>query len=230
MKKNILVIAPVMPQSEDIELFAQALGFLTPFYDLDFIDPLSLVDISLDSSAYYSAWQNELATRLKAYDAFIGFSFGGVILQQCFALFENQSRPIILISTPTFSDHALSQKLGKVIALCEQAQMNEALNTLYTHVFYPNPLPMNACIPNQKEAAHRLILGLKRVLNTDSSCILKTSSVRYLHLIGEQSDLVNVRNVNVENNGLRLIVPNAGMRVLQDNLVFCERAIMDKLS
>ncbi len=77
---------------------------------------------------------------IEHYDIFFGFSFGGVILQQCFSLFEQFRKHIILFSTPTFANDALIKKLGEVISLSKEHRLNDALVSLYQHVFYPNIL------------------------------------------------------------------------------------------
>ena len=48
--------------------------------------------------------------------------------------------------------------------------------------------------------------------------------------MGEASQLVNVKNVVMAKTGSLLLVPNAGMRVLQSNRLFCERAILERLT
>src|SRR5690606_27144516 len=96
----------------------------------------------ISNEAYYQLWQDHLKKWLATYDAFLGFSFGGVILQQCFSLFANRKKPIILFSTPTFADRALQKKLGDVIALCKANRVNDALVSLYKEVFSPHDSPL----------------------------------------------------------------------------------------
>ena len=164
------------------------------------------------------------------YDAFFGLSFGGVILQQCFSLFEQIKKPIVLFSSPSFADDALKRKLREVISLCKELRVDEALISLYQHVFYPNQ-PTQPFLYDDKEAtAARVIFGLQHVLDTDSQAILQQTKVAYLHLMGEASQLVNVKNVVMAKTGSLLLVPNAGMRVLQSNRLFCERAILERLT
>ena len=231
MKKNSLIIAPAMAAQSEIELFAETLAFMTPYYAMDFVDPLSIVDKNLSNDDYYRAWQHHLAEKLHEYDAFIGFSFGGVILQQCFSVFERQHHPIVLFSTPTFIDESLKQRLGRVVELCEDKQVDLALDTLYKDVYYPNQQPTyNWDNLNHSEAAERLITGLSRVLTTNSSSIVNEAGVNHLHLIGEHSRLVNKHNVIAPQTGRLLTVPGAGMRVLQDNLAFCEQNILTWLN
>ncbi|MFV0821959.1 hypothetical protein HRQ65_10830 [Tatlockia micdadei] len=228
--KKILTLAPVMPQESDIEDIAKTLSFLNCEFQIDFVDPLSVAD-NLPNEGYYRLWQNELEKQLVNYDAFFGFSFGGVILQQCFVLFEQVKKPIVLFSTPTFADDQLQEKLGKVIRLCKGNRVVEALEGLYDHVFFPNKAPqIDYQRYNLEIASKRLIFGLQRVLETDSTEILNNSTVDHLHLIGELSNLVNRNNVITPKVGRLVIVPEASMRVLQDNQDYCKSLILEQLS
>jgi hypothetical protein len=229
-KKKILTIGPVSIDPKEVSSIANTLSFLDKDYDIDYIDSLLIME-NLSNAAYYALWQQKLATYVNDYDAFFGFSFGGVIIQQCFSLFENQHKPIILFSTPTFADAELNHKLGQVIHLCEQEQLEAALNALYEPVFAPYEMPKITCDKVDRDQAYkRLIFGLSRVLQTDSSNVLKNNRVPHLHLIGEYSHLVNRHNVIAPSNGRLIIVPKASMRVLQDNNPYCQKIILEALS
>jgi len=227
--KKILAIAPVLPQASDIESIAKTVSFLHDEYQVDFLDPLMIMQ-QVSNDDYYQLWKNELGKRVANYDGFLGFSFGGVIVQQCFSLFSTINKPIILVSTPTRADAILAKKLGNVVNRCKENRVNEALELLYSDVFYPNSAPVQAAeTGNTTIAINRLLFGLTRVLETDSSKIVEESLVNYLHLIGEHSQLVNRNNVLAPNDGRLLIVPKAGMRVLEDNPSFCQQLIMESL-
>ena len=229
MKKNIAVFLPDLPQKSFIKPLADSLFFLSD-YNIEFIDPY---DIHLDVSneEYYRCWQQQINTMMDNYDVFFGFSFGGVILQQCLSLFEHQNKQIILFSTPTYANDALTKKLSQVVSLCKQHQLNEALSALYQHVYYPNKHRQQSyAIDNVIQSQDRVIFGLQRVLATDSTEIVKHTKVDHLHLIGEFSDLVNQDNVIAPKTGELIIIPQAGMRVLQDNLPFCRNIILDRLN
>lgn len=228
-KRTILVLAPIMPQCSELETIAPALAFLKGAYQLDFVDPLAIM-APVSNSAYYELWWERLSQSLNQYDAFIGFSFGGVILQQCFSLFENLNKPLILFSTPSFADASLREKLGEVISLCEQIAVEQALASLYRNVFLPHQPPAGVSETEDKAlAASRLIFGLQRVLTTDSRSVLAEASVEHLHLIGENSHLVNQNNVVAPKTGRLVIVPGSSMRVLQDNLPYCQKIILESL-
>lgn len=229
-KKKILVLTPDTPDPSYIESIVNSLAFLQNKYLVHPLDSLSIME-DLPNAVFYQQWQKKLAPYLLDYDVFFGFSFGGVILQQCFSLFANPNKPLILISAPTIADHSLKQKLGAVISLCEQQRVDEAMHLLYQHVYYPNPIPTAIHkILDYKTAAQRVIYGLNRVLTTDSSDIIANSSVVHLHLIGELSDLVNKNNVLPAKNGTLVSVPNAGMRIFRDQPAFCQQVILEFLN
>jgi hypothetical protein len=229
-KKKILIITPVEPFPSSLETIISPLDFLNEDYSFHLIDSLSIMKDS-SNEEYYSRWEQELIRYLPNYDAFFGFSFGGVILQQCFSLFTQINKPIILFSTPTFADDSLTKRLGKVISLCKENKLDEALHALYKEVYYPNEMPPQAYESiNTIAAIERLIFGLSRVLGTDSTAILKENEVNHLHLIGEQSHLVNKDNVIAPRIGTLICVPEAGMRMLKDNLPFCKKALLETLN
>lgn len=229
-KRKILLIGPVSAQADDCFSMAASFSFLDERYVIDCLDPLSLMD-TVPNSVYYTRWEDKLAERINDCDAFFGFAFGGVILQQCFSLFTKKHKPIVLFSTPSFADCSLMQKLGTVVSLCQEKKLEEALEALYEPVFYPNqrpPLAVSAI--NREKAFERLIFGLTRVLQTDSTDLLKENTVEHLHLIGEYSNLVNKNNVITPKTGRLVVVPKASMRVMQDNPLYCKKTILEALN
>lgn len=230
MKKKILVIPPDTPHPSYIDSVLNPLSFLHEQYDIHALDSLSIME-ELPNDEFYSLWEQKLKTYLPQYDAFFGFSFGGVILQQCFSLFVHLSKPVVLFSTPSFADKRLAQKLNEVITLCEKGRVNEALQQLYRHVYYPNDIPEQQHQNFDNElAAQRVIFGLKRVLETDSRAILNDNHLNHWHLIGELSQLVNAQNVIAAKTGQLITVPKAGMRMLRDNPSFCQHALLKALN
>ncbi|TAK75002.1 MAG: hypothetical protein EPO11_06130 [Gammaproteobacteria bacterium] len=210
--KKIVVFGPVLPQWSDIQFIANTLQFLRPHYEIDFIDPLESL----------TTWQKKMGLLLDQYDVFLGFSLGGVILQQSFSQFENRDKSLILFSVPSFIDTLLQERLSTVIDLAEKKQVNEAIHCLNRYVSYPNqPSLQEEYLLNETLASLRLSQGLRFVLETDSRSILQNTPLPHLHFIGEKSQLVNKNNVISPKTGQLMIVPHAGMRVLQDNLSYC---------
>lgn len=227
-KKKILVLGPVMACHEQSNELLSMLSFLEPSYQISVLDPLT--DLSpLNNELYYKAWKDKLSLLLGSYDAFIGFSFGGVILQQCFPLFESQcieDKPIILFSAPAFADDCLSERLGKVIELAKASQLQAAYQLLMSQVLYPKaPSNMTTVFNTPELACLRLKEGLMRVITTDSRAILSATSIVHYNFIGEHSYLVNQNHIYSAINSKLILVPDAGMRVLQDNVDFCHQRI-----
>lgn len=229
-KKKILIIPSDTPDPSYIDTIVSPLAFLENEYSLHPIDSLSIMD-ELSNEQFYALWKEKLSHYIPNYDAFFGFSFGGVILQQCFSLFTHLNKPIVLFSAPSFADKTLDQKLNEVISLCKEHKVKEALQALYQHVYYPNEIPQQSHqFADNELAAKRVIYGLARVLETDSTAIIKENRVNHLHLIGELSHLVNKDNVLPPHQGRLISVPEAGMRILRDNLPFCKQVILETLN
>lgn len=229
MKKKLLIVTPILACKSEIHPIIKSLAFLENDFQLDFFDPLETVDITIEP--YFLQWEQFFKANIGRYEGFIGFSFGGMILQQCFPVFEKEqgNKPIFLCSTPSFANESLSKKLTAVIDLCNAGKVSEALEALTKAVVLAPETPTPVTVENPEQAASRLTLGLKRALETDSRSILNTSLVQYWHLVGAQSQLVNQGNVTTAKRGQLIIVPDAGMRVLQDNPSYCQRVIRDKL-
>ena len=228
-KRKILLIGPVSAQADDCFSMASSFSFLNEHYVIDCLDPLSIMD-TVPNNVYYSRWKDKLAERINDCDAFFGFAFGGVIIQQCFSLFTKKHKPVVLFSAPSFADCSLIQKLGAVVRLCQNNKLEEALTALYEPVFYPNQIPLLTVTLNREQACERLIFGLTRVLQTDSTEVLKENTVEHLHLIGEYSNLVNEHNVITPKTGRLVVVPQASMRVMQDNPLYCKKMILEALN
>jgi hypothetical protein len=225
--KKIAVFLPVMPQRSFMSSIVDALTFLKPEFQCDFIDSYEIHG-DVKNELYYPKWKERL--QKKTYDAYLGFSFGGVILQQCFSILEPLNKPIVLFSTPTFTNEDLSSKLGEVIHLCKQHRVLEGVINLYQHALSPNPLPETSYeLDDEAESGARLVHGLQKVLDTDSEDILLRTRIKYTHFIGAESALVNLTNVRMGVNGKLCVVPKAGMRVLQDNMDFCRPIILEQL-
>lgn len=221
--KKILVIGPALAQWSEIERISESLNFLNCQYAVDYIDPLETLTKDTKRIDFFNSWEIKIKLLLDNYDAFFGLSLGGVILQKNFNLFKQRNKSLVLFSVPSFSDAPLLKKLDSVINLIREKSVIDGINELSRFVFYPFAIPkcsiLNDCDLDQ--AALRLSYGLQFVKETDSRLALKETSINYLHLIGQESLLVNNKNV-VAFSGCQLeIVPRAGMRVLQNNLDYC---------
>lgn len=219
--KKILVMGPAMAEWSEIQAIKSSLQFLTPHYELDFVDPLSDINENVNQKEFFDRWRHKLENQISNYDILCGFSLGGVILQQCLDLFEQNSKPLIFFSVPSFSDDLLTERLNHVIQLIKDKLLNNALHTLNRYVFYPHEAPLDIALNNANQAALRLSKGLQFVLDTDARPVLQKTSVKYLHLIGEKSQLVNRDNVLIPSQCQLAVIPRAGMRILQNSPADC---------
>lgn len=224
---KILAIGAVQANSSFDESIKKPLLRIFPGYIIDVLDPLGITTITnCSNQEYYALWSEYLSPRLKDYDAFFGFSFGGIILQHCLPLFHGHDKPIVLFSTPTFIDKELRDKLNAIISLCEENKLIAALNLLYRWVYYPHSVPSNIMQFNNKELARkRLIFGLNQVLNSNNLSLLKKNKIAHYHLFGDLSQLVTADNAVLYPKCNQVTVPQSGMHVLSNNPGFCKNIL-----
>ncbi len=229
--KKILIFGPILPEWAEIQAIAESLQFLDSDYELTYVDPLDVSTLSIDHVEFIQNWKNKIQSLLHQYDAFFGFSLGGIILQQCFDLFEKKDKPLILFSVPSFSDELLTERLNQVVELIKHNQLAEAIAMKNKFVFHPYKFANPVVMPIYSvKAALRLSYGLELVLQIDSREKLKKTSTQFLHLIGKESQLVNLQNIFMPLISHLIEVPNAGMRVLKDNLSYCMHPILNFLN
>jgi hypothetical protein len=225
--KKILVIAPILAEWSESRFIEDSLSFLKPFYKLDLIDPLNGLDSSITIEKFFEDWRKKIDALILEYDGFVGFSFGGSILQNSFDLLEKGKKALVLLSTPTFADPLIFERLNTVINLIENDSVASGIKQLNEYVFYPHEIPNYTDeLSNNPQTSLRLTKGFKLILGIDSRYTLNKTNLSYLHLIGEKSQLVNINNITVSPSCQLHIVPNAGMRVLQNNLNYCSTLIL----
>lgn len=227
--KRLLALAPKLPQAADLEPFSHTLDFLTKDYDITWIDPLDK-HLHLSFAEYADHWQQYIFSHLDAYDAFVGFSLGGFILLDNLVKFTNKNKIIILVSTPSFLDAVLKNKLQSVLNMSLQGKTKEATDLLNQFVFENKQADFEHV---RKEPwsviAQRLQYGLGYVLAHQLPNDLKECQVPVHHVVGAQSNLVGEKNILKTAKSISHIVPLAGNRVLEDNPAFSQQLIKELL-
>ena len=225
---KILVVGPITAAASQLEVFKTSLKQLMPSYDYDVLDPLQVFD-DISNQQFYQRWHERLSKLVDQYDGYIGFSFGAVVLLQTLTLFEQQSikqKPLILFSAPMVADSLLFDKLTAVIKLAEANKLQQAEQLLMSYVFAPHTkAPDLAAIEDEEQACQRLVYGLNRALTTDCSAAINAVKREIIHFIGADSQLVTSKQALSLPTGKTITVPNAGMRVLQDNPDFCQQQL-----
>lgn len=230
-KKRFLAIGPILGQWENIKEIISSLDFLSSFVEIDFLDPLTDINHLTTSDSFYDNWSEKILSNFKKYDGFLGFSFGGVILQKNFNLFKKINKPLILFSSPSFMDEILGMRINTIIELLKKKELVAAVNKLNEFVLHPNLTKVeNFKFNDPEQITFRLLTGFQLIMQSDVRNVVENSQVKYLHLIGEHSLLVNRSNITQNTLCQICSVPHAGMRILQDNLHFCRIEIMRYLS
>lgn len=227
LNKKILVLCPILPEWSEAKVIADSLAFLGSKYQLELVDPLAGLERNTSFDDLVSFYKKKISDNVGDYYAFVGFSFGGVVLQKCFDILEKHNKKALLFSTPSFTDQSIADRLSSVVELIVSDSVTAAINELNRYVYYPKePIAMKLNIKDEKLAALRMSLGFQFIIQADSRDILKRTNVSYLHFIGEKSMLVNQDNVVTANFGKLFVVKNAGMRILQSDADFCKAPIM----
>jgi hypothetical protein len=221
---KLLVIGPVLAEWSQMRYIENTLGFLKSSYDTTFLDPLEDITIARNRTIFFEAWREKILSVLVNYDLLIGFSLGGLILQECFAqiLKSKERKKIIFFSVPSFVDEMLHTRLNTVIQKINQLGIHSGMHAKNEYVFSPYSVTGNqGSVADPALASLRLTRGLEIILNTDSRRLLMNKAVPYLHFIGEKSALINHNNVIHPYPEYLHVVPAASMRVLQDNPKYC---------
>lgn len=235
-KKKLLVLCPVLPNPMDIVRIQSSLAFLTQYYELTYNDPLEVVE--QDPKIFFKIHQDKLLSIINNYDAVLGFSLGGILVQNIYAKVTDLEQKIVLLSTPSFINDKLEVNLKNIIDLIGQgtdkAKVNSAFDLFYNLVNYASTNSSGITTqPNKQNfdmnASFRLAMGLSYVLATDATKVLQESSINYLNILGENSKLVNKNNVLCGKNGIVKTIPNSGMRVLEHNPELTQNLIKNYL-
>ncbi len=231
--KKIIVLAPALPKWTEVEAIKKSLSFLEPEYFLCFLDPLVDAIENPQKVTDYSLWENRVKNQINDCVAFIGFSFGGIILRRCIKLFNQLSKKIIFISVPEKMDLSLRNQLTKIIEYADKEEVDFAMQEHSKYVFFPsNPLVGKVDVRDKALICKRLSIGLKAVLdeNNYNQENLINNRVPYTTLVGEKSKLVNINHIESSMGGRCIIIPNAGMRIFQDNPTFCQSILKEEFS
>lgn len=224
--KNILALSPILPLATDLEDYTATLSFLEKRHRISWHDPLSLMNNST-IDVFQNNWQVYFENHKSIFDGFIGFSMGAILLQTLLKQLQNNPYKILLIAPPSHLDKSLTNKLQSVLSLLQQNHTIQALEKLYQYV---NPLQEQSFNYTAEELVtinSRVSFGLSYVLHYASKPLLSTKTTPYHQLVGKNSQLVTEHNLIKNSNIHTYVIPDAGMRLLQDNPQLTQRIIWD---
>ncbi len=225
---KVLAISPKLPQPSNLEAFSHCLDFLKPQCAITFVDSLEKFE-NLSFNAFSDYWQQKILSLMDQYDAFIGFSLGGVVLLNCLQEFNSKNKVIILCSTPSKLEPVLSEKLSAIYNLTKDNQTQEAIHQLNNWIFSKEKEGEDALLDDKEIVNKRMQFGLGYVLHHPLPERVLQSTTKVYQLVGENSKLVTKDNIYVTPNTTLCVVPHSGQRVLEDNPEFTQKMIKDWL-
>jgi hypothetical protein len=229
-QKNMLILSPILPLWSDMDGIKPIFDVFKSSYQLTFLDSLTHIHHDTPTSEFFERWQEYLASNSTHYDVILGLSFGALILQKSLKIFEHSKTKLMLVSSPSQLDDDLIEKLSLVQHYAKTREIQEAVNLLNLFACYPSAPPeLPLTLYGSTDAAQRVIAGIELVLTHD---VVKTTNInkRYLNIVGENSKLVKASNTINSPKSETIIVQNAGMRVFQDNPIFCFETILKEIS
>lgn len=223
--KSLLALSPIMLSPSELEDFSHCLDFLKKEYQITMLDSLEHFE-NVSYEAYSTYWKQKIAKLVDRYDAFVGFSFGGLLLLNVLEQFANKNKSIIFICVPVMVDHILREKLNTVLSLCDENKTQEAINQLYSYVFQEAHQDYTSYNSASLDlASMRIKFGLSYLLNYKFEAYKLQNATSVLQLVGEHSKLVTKENILTTLNFASRIVPKAGQRILEDNPIFTQAVI-----
>lgn len=224
--KKVLILSPILFNWQEITIIKESLKFLNVIADIDYIDSTSSGKIANSAQDFFLDWRDKMMLIRDKYDIFIGFSFGGVVLQQVINILKGKK--IIFISSPFKPSHQLKTRLNAIKILLQSGKIESGLTLHNSYVFAPFNPPANKIeCTNCARDIDRVINGYSILLDTDSTIKLMQADTRSINLIGEKSSLVTVGDVFTNEFHTIVKIPSSGMRVLQDNPSFTHKIITD---
>lgn len=233
-KGNLLVALPILACPQRREVFKKECRFLEQNYILHFYDPLEQVGLANFSfSQWLSKQQIDFMQWANCFDAYLGFSLGGMLLVRLFSIFDVE-RPLVLLSTPQSLKGGLCSKIDLLLMLLGQGWVSEASILKNYYVFAPESASTLVDLDSEQmqNAQDRLYQGLffVKALAQQGLPELKPTFLSYY---GSESLLVNSDNVYQTHRRNCIPVYQSGMRVLsqgsqqihQDILHFLRSAV-----
>ncbi|WP_340610496.1 hypothetical protein [Xenorhabdus bharatensis] len=234
-----VILSPIMPLWDHGNFCSSLTSLLENMgYKVSIIDTLSLINPVklnfIDPDDAIDIIEHELVQRFSKPYLLIGFAMAGTLVQ-LLAPRLNELTGVISVSGPGYADILLSNRLGQLITLLNENQLNEAISVLHDFVIPKGgtPLPPMSDIPNhlREIAQRRLIVGFSLLLQLDARATLCNYKGKFLSIVGECSQLATVCNQVLSANPMHcfVVVDGAGMRPWDDKPKFVNNMIKDWL-
>ncbi|QIV96477.1 hypothetical protein EDC55_11934 [Allofrancisella inopinata] len=219
--KKVAVLGPILARWKDHVYLMKPFDKLSN-QKLKFkaIDPLIFCygcDSLKQAKNNFLGW---LKLNKNEYDIFMGFALGGTLIQTVFDEGILDDKKVILFSSPSIADERLKSKISKILDYLDKADLTSALIAKEKIAANLDDYVINYKLSKMEkiEAIERMQLGFNLILQANLSVLEKVPKNTKVY-IGEKSQLATPNNVKLPTDK-QVIVPNASMRLFQDNLDF----------
>ncbi|MFN8407130.1 MAG: hypothetical protein U0X71_06585 [Sphingobacteriaceae bacterium] len=211
--KKIIILSQILPTFKNNDSwFKTQFEDLLKDYSLEIHDSLSFFENPKRKNiamVEYSKYFIDLVKQPNV-DALIGLSFGGAILQNLASIIPRPVK-VFLMSTPAIISTMLQEKLDLLIHLLKKRDAILAEKTLLSLITKEET---NLSLQHYDEPAiQRLLFGFQTLLTHH----ITHQQPNIYNLYGDQSRLVTQADIFPKESPNTFSIPNAGMRILEDN-------------
>ena len=219
--KKLVIFAPISPQWNGIADIRETFERYAEKYSIDYVDTLSIIYNCKTINDAVLSFKNYVCKYYQNVEAIIGFAFGGTLLQHIVDVEFLKECKLIFISSPTYADNDLINKLEGVIALLQKNKLLEAINLVEMLVQPENVINVKMLsnidfIKDKVQSRMRLLHGYKLMIRANASNKIKLINKDVLAIMGENSQLATANNVLLPNQQIK-VIPKVGMRVFESN-------------
>lgn len=221
-KKNVVILAPVMPLWDDGQFCAPLVSLLaSQGFNVSIIDTLSLIPSDNPQQAV-EAVQQELVSRAHSPFLLVGFAMAGTLVQLLSKQLDCLTG-VISISAPGYADPLLKERIGYLVSMLDNGHIDSAIEALHQFVVPEgHTAPVGTLrIPDslQQTAIDRMKTGFSLLLQLDARPAMAKYHGKYLGIVGEKSQLATWDNQTHSRHHAHIYacIPEAGMRPWNDN-------------
>lgn len=213
-EKRIVIFSQILPYFEgQDDWFRKTFKSLLANFSLEIYDSLSFSEDPKNQNITIADYSKQFLSIINQSDAdvLIGFSFGGSILQNLAPSIPKHIQ-VFLISTPSIISNHLKTKLELLIDLLNNKETELAAQTLHHFVSKDEQAPTSLQYYDDA-AVKRLLFGFRTILTHE----VQTRRPNMYNLYGSLSKLISRADIFPKESANNFEIPNAGMRVFEDN-------------
>ncbi|UGS39959.1 hypothetical protein [Pseudocitrobacter corydidari] len=221
-KREAVILAPVMPVWDEGQFCAPLVTLLVAKgYHVTVIDTLTLIQDGSPERAV-EALSQALNARFQSSYLLVGFAMAGTLVQLLAPHLHGLSG-VMSVSAPGFADEQLNRRLGELVSLLEEGEVEHAVDVLHQFVVPEGQAApeVRFTLPDAAKASaiQRMLTGFALLLNMDARAAIARYNGKYLAIVGDKSQLASWENQTHSTQPTHLYrrIPEAGMRPWNDN-------------